>query len=509
MASWGFRTISRGTWPPDRAPAKTVYLQRDNWDDFRYRTTFTMFVAVVAGPVTRIGVTKVCQVGMQVPAGGTTPLETDLAARFSDVPADTVSLGQGSDFYTSLIDTVGLEDARRILTALHDLSILPSSIEDLLARSEPVRRSLFRSLSIQNVTDQFSRIIGGGPSKTAFSLRYFPDPGTGSDGDHMVFTAETDGLLPKNLHAVIGSNGAGKTTTLHRIEDGLRQQRIENTAGPHLEIAGAERISSLLTVSFSAFDDRPAAEVDAPEFRVVQVGLSEQEPRADDWSPLAEGEETTGMGQAARFLKNVQLCRVDRADRLQRAMRLLAQADPTLDRHDIADLDALESVPFVKLSSGHKIILLALTALVRYCEEGTLVLIDEPESHLHPPLLSAFTRAISELVTDRNGLCVVATHSPVVLQEIPQACAWILRRYGDQVRVLHPSVNTFGESVDILTREVFGLELRRSGYYTLLERAANEHGRYADALAEFNDELGSEARLILRTLMSEPEGAAR
>ncbi len=40
------------------------------------------------------------------------------------------------------------------------------------------------------------------------------------------------------------------------------------------------------------------------------------------------------------------------------------------------------------MSSGHAIVLLTVTKLVARVEEKTLVLIDEPESHLHPPLLS-------------------------------------------------------------------------------------------------------------------------
>ncbi|MGN9540532.1 AAA family ATPase [Escherichia coli] len=63
------------------------------------------------------------------------------------------------------------------------------------------------------------------------------------------------------------------------------------------------------------------------------------------------------------------------------------------------------------MSSGHAVVLLTLTRLVATVEEKTLVLIDEPESHLHPPLLSAFIRALSDLLLD-NGLSIIATHSP-------------------------------------------------------------------------------------------------
>ena len=82
------------------------------------------------------------------------------------------------------------------------------------------------------------------------------------------------------------------------------------------------------------------------------------------------------------------------------------------------------------LSSGHKIVLLSITKLVENMEEKTLVLMDEPEAHLHPPLLAAFVRALSDLLINRNGVAIIATHSPVVLQEVPRSCVWKIVRHG-------------------------------------------------------------------------------
>ncbi|MDK7046806.1 AAA family ATPase, partial [Escherichia coli] len=96
------------------------------------------------------------------------------------------------------------------------------------------------------------------------------------------------------------------------------------------------------------------------------------------------------------------------------------------------------------------------------------VLIDEPESHLHPPLLSAFIRALSDLLLDRNGLSIIATHSPVVLQEVPKRCVWKINRSRLSTESRRPDIETFGENVGILTREVFGLEVVKSGFHDLL-----------------------------------------
>ena len=56
--------------------------------------------------------------------------------------------------------------------------------------------------------------------------------------------------------------------------------------------------------------------------------------------------------------------------------------------------------------------------MVNFVERKTLVIMDEPEEHLHPPLVSAFIRALSELMSYRNGVAIIATHSPVIVQEV-------------------------------------------------------------------------------------------
>ncbi len=158
---------------------------------------------------------------------------------------------------------------------------------------------------------------------------------------------------------------------------------------------------------------------------------------------------------------------------------------------------------FARMSSGHKIVLLSITRLVELVDERTLVLLDEPEGHLHPPLLSAFVRALSDLLVKRNGVAILSTHSPVVLQEVPKSCVWVLWRSGRESRAARPEIETFGENVGILTREVFGLEVTNSGFHRMLKTAVNEPGATFESVsAKFNGHLGAEAQAIVRSLLA-------
>ncbi|QXE35912.1 ATP-binding protein [Streptomyces sp. GMY02] len=194
----------------------------------------------------------------------------------------------------------------------------------------------------------------------------------------------------------------------------------------------------------------------------------------------------------------------------------MLEADPIFSDAGVADLaDSADGDDetltqnalglFRNLSSGHKIVLLTITRLVESVEESSLVLLDEPEAHLHPPLLGAFTRALSDLLINRNGVAIVATHSPVILQEVPKSCAYKLRRSGREMVAKRPDVETFGENVGVLTREIFGLEVTRSGFHRLLDEAVAGNDAYESVVESFGGHLGGEARGIIRGLIAARE----
>ncbi len=78
-------------------------------------------------------------------------------------------------------------------------------------------------------------------------------------------------------------------------------------------------------------------------------------------------------------------------------------------------------------------------------EEKSLVIMDEPETYLHPPLISSYIRAISYLLIKKNAVAIVGTHSPVILQEVPKSCVWSIRRIGSETTVERLDSESFGE----------------------------------------------------------------
>jgi ABC-type cobalamin/Fe3+-siderophores transport system ATPase subunit len=112
---------------------------------------------------------------------------------------------------------------------------------------------------------------------------------------------------------------------------------------------------------------------------------------------------------------------------------------------------------FLNLSTGHKFILHSLVHLIDLVQPSSIAIFDEPENHLHPPLLAVYMKAIRYILKKRNAVMLVATHSPVILQETLASNAIIIRKDGNIISLGRPPIQTFGENLDRINAEVFSL----------------------------------------------------
>ncbi|MEZ7559237.1 AAA family ATPase [Streptococcus sp. 27098_8_66] len=117
------------------------------------------------------------------------------------------------------------------------------------------------------------------------------------------------------------------------------------------------------------------------------------------------------------------------------------------------------------LSSGQATILLYITKLVSNVNKGSLVIFDEPETFMHPPMMKAFIRAVSEIAKDTGAFCLVTTHSPVIIQEIPHCNVLIINSKHVITRI---NYKTYGQNLDTLYKNIYGVELQYTGYNALL-----------------------------------------
>lgn len=71
---------------------------------------------------------------------------------------------------------------------------------------------------------------------------------------------------------------------------------------------------------------------------------------------------------------------------------------------------------FDELSSGEHQILIMLFTIQRWLKPGGIVLIDEPDLHLHPSVTAPLLAAIENIVTNKKGQLILTSHSTEVWQ---------------------------------------------------------------------------------------------
>lgn len=501
-------------WPA--SPARVALLTADNWDDwFRFETTLILKIRSADGSIARIGALKMGE----SPMPGRSAL---LPERFDQLGEQYFSLGQDESYYEALNELGdGLRD--EVLKGLNDVAANLGRFEKAL--DEPVMgRSLLRFVSPATVRGQFHRMTQGGARLSPYSIVYTAPKTRGVTHDpiQLAFTVQPESVPPTNVHVLIGRNGVGKTHLLNGMARAVFQSdgsageskngKFDVESGPEL-MADTFGFANLVSVTFSAFDPflpLPERQDKTKGVRYAYIGLK-RKPMGGGQHKVLPPKSPNSL--ATEFANSMLVCQQGpRRARWHRALRML-ESDPVFqdvgiseladDPNDDEELGKLAKSYFNRLSSGHKIVLLSITRLVETVEERTLVLLDEPEAHLHPPLLAAFVRSLSDLLINRNGVAVIATHSPVILQEVPRSCVWLMRRSGMRVDVDRPSLETFGENVGILTREVFGLEVTDSGFNTMLREAADKADTYDDAVAGFSGQLGGEALAILQAYFAQ------
>ncbi len=123
-----------------------------------------------------------------------------------------------------------------------------------------------------------------------------------------------------------------------------------------------------------------------------------------------------------------------------------------------------------------------------------MVTFDEPEAHLHPPLMAALMHSVRIVLTEVNALCVVATHSPVLLQETLARHVRRVSRIGGSLEVKTPQLETFGENVGILTYDAFGLTAASTDFHKVLNLLVSGCNSIDEIDAVFQPGLSTQAR---------------
>jgi energy-coupling factor transporter ATP-binding protein EcfA2 len=81
---------------------------------------------------------------------------------------------------------------------------------------------------------------------------------------------------------------------------------------------------------------------------------------------------------------------------------------------------------------------------------------DEPETHLHPNLISDFVNLLDFILENTGSQAILATHSAYFVREIPKEQVHVFQMHSENtISIENPRLNTFGATVDSISQFVF------------------------------------------------------
>jgi predicted ATPase len=498
-----------------------VVLTRDNWDDYGYKTTFsaTLYLSDESFEL-----------------GGVKILHADQVSGYTEMPEGTFrflgqkycSLGTGIDYYEKLFKC-GPKVFRTYLQALKDAAynkVKRARFEE----QEGYQVSLLRIAGAERMIRDAANLLGKPPNATSaktrsrgFALPFKTQVAQDATPFLIEFDFRRKGSLPNRINVVIGYNGTGKTQLLSNLAIAAsnygydsKEDQLEESAGRFVDVQPFQKV---VVVSYSAFDtfvipgqstaERKRLREDGDIFGYAYCGLRKSlknETRKGTQYRLRTPDEI----QKEFITAFERVHDADRSDALVRIIRPLLM-DASFQRIGLSSTFASSSTRelrklFRSLSSGHKIVLKILVDMAAHMDgtKPTLVLLDEPETHLHPPLLAAMLQSVRACLDEFNGYAIVATHSPVVLQETPSRYVHVLKRMGFETSAVPVSIETFGENVGVITQDVFNLDDGSTDWHDTLRRLAKKH-TLEEIEARLGRRLGFAARSYVLSLMQDAE----
>lgn len=450
-----------------------LYLLYDNWDDYGFKTRFTLYYKDSNNKDIQLGSLKIGY-NIDCPTGRTFDI---LPKQFTILSDDFYSVGLDVNYYKKLHkfnSAIFNDNSQSIFESLNDIAYN----NELFFKNQDktvLKTSLLRFLTPHTILNQFNRVANGGVVLTEYDFSFFYK--TEPKEIKMNFNIDPFSFINTNIHAIIGENGSGKTHLIKEmigslIPDYNNSEFINYPESSSMEINKLP-FSKVLVISYSVFDKIGILYKNKFSFNYyVFWGYDEDNVPLDEYFTENFSESlkqiTKIQSKKEMWIKAIQILKIDAYSSYQNIENLkyaTYQSDSDME-------EAKER--FSTLSTGHKIILSTITKIIEISQEQTFIIIDEPEAHLHPELLTNYIKALSFILKEINGAAFVATHSPIVIREIPKKNCYIITRYDNDIKLERPKIETYGANINSITNEVFGLQYNSSSYFKQLNKTLEE-----------------------------------
>lgn len=412
------------------------------WNDwFKWMTSFHLRYYESKSSHVSIGFLKIMKLN-------TENTNSVLPDKFTSLDSTFCSVGANEEFYLTMKEKLP-KDYHSVFLALRDAAIFPR-IKEEFENDDCFKGSLLRNSEPKQLLDSARYIMNGIDVSSYYKFSYaFLPPYSPDDNDNIVnldFNFKYGTYFDQRIYAIIGKNGTGKTTLLSRMANDFAQANSKNI------IPQKPLYNKVITISFSFFDKLPLPSANA-QFNYTYLGLKGKNQGINEDVNATLKRELIGYLNKINDKKRNHIW--------NGVVEVLFHSDindPILGANDFFKPIDIEKVidAHAHFSSGENLLLYIISSIISEIQDNTLILFDEPESHLHPNAISILMSIIYKLLDEFNSFGILATHSPIVIQEVSSRNVKVFRRDGDTLGVSSIGHETFAENLTTITNEIFG-----------------------------------------------------
>jgi energy-coupling factor transporter ATP-binding protein EcfA2 len=476
------------------------------------------------------------------------------------IPCDQIkdtfcSILVGDEYYGTLVSKLTLDEAVHGLRQLGDAVVLeadgrPDPRLELI-RSKPFHLGALRSGKAYSAWRRAKRHLRHNPpdpvedAASNFSVKvHLPILTTAYEID---FDFNRQELLRNRIAVLIGQNGVGKTQLLlSMIRAAAKSEAAPLFPGAlaEAEFNPAPTFNSLLVFSSVASDPYP--ETLAPWESGLDYNYFSLISRGDRTAPTEIDPLTASLADIIRSTDGFELPdapgqQLSRTKILRQALEphiqyssiylpLLPGTLPSLiwsrSFHDVryaslqdfsGELRTLEAIhqldwtrppiimeddkPPRRLSSGQLALLRFAVQAIGAVQTGSLLLMDEPETHLHPNFISILVEVLHTILEATRSCAIIATHSAYIVREVPRSRVLVLRTEDGVAEVSQPRLQTFGASIDSISHFVFGDAEIEHLHEILLRNWLDQESSIDAVLEKYGAELNPESLSYIRRVL--------
>ncbi|MFM4974095.1 AAA family ATPase [Aeromonas rivipollensis] len=527
------------------SPRNSSWKNNNNWDknsfswnDFKYRCIYDYKIIEynereIEGSLFLGFVSK----DSRIEADGQLSPDIDIT-RAEELPKFFTLQGEMQD-YRFLVNKHGIKKSNTILLALNDLVASKRISQRTKFINDAIKTDVFR-LAFMRESGRFfayhnaDYILDGLEDEsysrisTKLSLNYELAGFYEKHSFNMNFDIES--ILPKRISVLIGQNGIGKSQALHTIVTSLTKgdnNFYDSNFGGRPII---NRLLAIATPGETTNTFPPERANKRIKYRRLILNRNSRSKSSRGFCDLCiqllRSEESIGskyrwdlFKESINFLPNIENIVIPlNQDISVNAPHVFSIRDkiyvPLLKINHGGEQAKLEiqgaiinnANPMLHingevfpLSSGQLAFIKFVVQACLFIENGTLVLLDEPETHLHPNFITKFIRTLDQLLKLTGSIAIIATHSAYFVREVPRTQVLVFKEDSNgHVNIQNPRLKTFGADVGSISYFVFEDEITNALVDDLIDSFQTKIKNKAAYLKDLESELSSDILMYLR-----------